>query len=121
MLETLNATVCVILMVLLAPVAITMNHAGHWPQRLAFIVVALIFSLQVVQPLFTEWLAAPTWLQTAFNVVVMLVVLSARREIMAVVRLSVGKRPPEMEGHPLRRADDMPADFLSQVHGRGNP
>ncbi len=119
MLDVVNALCCVLLMALLSPVAVAMHHTGYKTQRMAFIAVTVILTLEVVAPVFDTWLPAANLLQTIFNVTAMAIALLARREIMAVVRLSIGKPPYEVKTHPLRRVQDMPAEFLDQIHGRG--
>ncbi len=116
MLETLNTIACAALLVLTFPVAVAMNNSGHWPQRVTLGMVVVMLGLQVVSP-FYEWLPPPNAIQAIFNVLLSLVVFSARAEIMALVRVTVGK-PPEVT-HQLRRAQDISEAQLSRAHGKG--
>lgn len=117
MVEVLNAVVCLLLMFLLAPVSVVMRNDGYWPQRAAFTAVAFILALQVAGPIFDDWLPAASGLQAAFNVVLLMVVINARREIMAMVRMTLGRHP--MDSGERRRAADISSEMLHRVHGRG--
>lgn len=122
MLDLINSLVCACLMAMLAPVAIVFNHSGHWPQRFALAFSAVIMGLQVVAPVFGDFLPDANGLQVTFNLVLAAVVLFSRREIMAVVRITVGAPPSHAPRHPLRRATDAPEEALQHVRGgRGTP
>lgn len=116
MLEWVNAAACFVLICLTVPIARVMNPDGHWPQRLTLLFVLVLLALQVVQPVSRDWVADPSRIQMLFNVVLMVIVLSARREIMALVRLSVGK-PADETPHVYRRASDITAAQMSQIQG----
>lgn len=117
MLDALNAVICLVLMCLLAPVSIAMRSDGHWPERLAFVSVCVMLGLQVLGPMFNDWIPEANGLQLAFNFVLLLVIISARHEIMAVVKLTVGRAPQDTGER--RRAQDLPPEFMAHVHGRG--
>ncbi len=118
MLELVNALTCGMLMLLLYPVAVVMNNAGHWPQRLALIFAAIVMGLQAVAPAFSSWLPSANPLQVVFNVVMAFGALVSRREIMMLVRLTVGAPPDAAAAcHPHRRASDLSEKMMSHVNG----
>lgn len=117
MLDLVNALTCGMLMLLLYPVAIVMNHAGHWPQRLALIFASVVMGLQAVAPVF-EWLPSANSLQVVFNVVMAFGILVSRREIMMLVRLTVGAPPDERSAcHPKRRMSDLSEEMMGRANG----
>lgn len=119
MLDWINAAACLVLMGLTFPIAFEMRNDGHWPQRVTLGIVLVLLGLQVIQPISQDWLQEPSRIQTAFNVVLVLVVLSARKSIMALVRLTVGCT--ETPVHPYRRVSDISMAQMSRVHGKGKP
>lgn len=123
MLDLVNAFACSVMMLLLYPIAIVMHHAGYWPHRLALIAIGLIMALQTVAPAYGDFLPDANVLQVVFNLVLAVVVVLSRREIMVIVRLTVGMPPedPDSTSHPMRRVSDIPAEMLSRVSGRGKP
>lgn len=118
MLDWINALACFVLMLLTAPIAVVMRNDGNWPHRLTLAFVLVLFGLQAVQPISSEWISEPTRIQMLFNVVLLCVVISARSELMALVRLTVGK-PPEAAQNKHRRVSDITAAQMAQVHGKG--
>jgi hypothetical protein len=117
MLDLLNAAACLVLLVLMAPIAKAMHHSHYWGQRTAFTIFVVVLGLQVAGPIY-DWLPEANYLQTIFNLIGVAVVISARQQIMKIVRLTVGA--PIVEGHPLRRASDIEdGSQLARVRGRG--
>lgn len=121
MLDLLNSMTCTMLMVMLYPVAVVMHHAGYWPHRLALIFTAIVMGLQALAPVFGDFLPDPNSLQVVFNFVLAAIVLLSRREIMVIVRLTVGMPPEDSDVHPMRRVSDIPPEMLARVNGRGKP
>lgn len=117
MLEFMNAAACAVLLFLTFPVAVAMHHSGYWPQRLAFVAVVVLLGLQVVAPVYS-WLPEPNWMQAVFNLILLSVVICARSQIMALVRITVGEAASKST-HSLRRAEDLSMAQYSRVHGKG--
>lgn len=117
MLDLINSLACLVLLVLMAPVAKTMHHSHYWGQRIAFTIFVVVLGLQVAGPIY-DWLPEANYLQTLFNLIAVAVVISARTEIMKFVRLTIGTAV--VAGHPTRRATDIEdSGQLAGVRGRG--
>ncbi len=113
MLDALNCMACGVLLFLTFPVAAAMNHSGYWAQRITLWFVVIILGAEVIAP-FSEIVPNATWTQAVFNLLLMLVVLSARRQIMALVRATVGE-----EAFAATQPAEIRESLLHHVHGRG--
>ncbi len=122
MLDWINALACLVLLVLMAPIAKTFNHSRYWAQRIAFAVFVVVLVLEVAAALYDGWLPKANYLQTLFNLISVAIAIKARHQIMNVVRRSVGTEVAST-GYPLTRAadraKDIPESQLANVRGRG--
>jgi hypothetical protein len=115
MIDTLNSVACLVLMLLTFPVAKAMHHRGFWAQRIGLWIIVAMLAIEVCAPMW-EGMPRATWFQTVFNVMLAGVAYRARYQIMAAVRLTMGKDAVETK-HPLRRAEDLEEVALVAVRG----
>lgn len=102
MIEVINAIACLILLALVWRVAVAVQR---WGQRIPVLIVAVIFGMQIIDPM-AQWLPAVLWTTVAVNVVMAFFGVWWRRELWALIRCKLGIDPPDCNSCPMRRSSD---------------
>ena len=115
MLDLLNATTCVVILVMMVPVAKAMSNRGMWGRRFGFWLVLVVVGLQAFSPT-TDVLPSANWLQVALNVLLLIGIATTRHDLMALVRTNFGD---EAAAKPSVKPRVLYSRHFAQARGKG--